>query len=206
MSVSHIVLNDFYSREALPKWNFDVAFAFYIGTETGTDENRIAGEYSKLLTKSVTDIKFPGTRIEKLLTYLPGMMFGYPGKPNLNGELTLTFNDDVDLTIRRIVNYLLQENYNPRYQQHEILDDGTDGYISKEHITEEHENKKFFDIYVRIRNTNGECVQKVVYKNCFVKSLGGLTLDYSGEELIRTTATFSYPYFKVLEPEGQDSE
>lgn len=199
---NHILLNDFYSLPAIPKWSFDVEFVFRVKTSddssNSSNSKKSVDSYKDLLSKSIIDIKFPGTRIEKLLTYMPGMQFAYPGKSSVNGELVLTFNDDDKLTIRRLTNYLMQMNYNPRYQQQDVLDSGTDGYESLYELGNSTED--LFDIYLKILDGNGRCVQQAVFKCCFVKSLGAVDLNYSSEDILKTTVTISYPYFKILEP------
>ena len=212
---TNIMFNDFYEENAMPKWYFDVAFLFHDNAGAGfdTSESQYSKNYlySELLSKAVTNIKMPELRNDKLVTYLPGFHFAYPGKPGLNGELSLVFNDDSHLTIRRIANYLQQYNYNPRYQQHDFFDEGADNYLSLVHTVIGDVGKPFiispkFDIYVRIYDCFGKFVQKIVYKNCFVKTIGSLDLDYSSEEIVTTQVSICYPYFKVLNPSEIDSE
>lgn len=211
---NNIFFNEFYDEPALPRWNFDVAFIFHdANSNYESSESTYAKNitYSELLSKAVTNIKLPEMKIEKLVTYLPGFHFAFPGKPGLNGEISIKFNDDLSLTIRKIADYLLQYNYNPRYQQHDSFDSGTDNYLSIAHTVVKDTAKNFviapkFDIYIRIYNVYNEFIQKVIYKNCFVKSIGNIELDYAGEDIVSTSITVSYPYFKVLNPDEIDNQ
>lgn len=213
--MNSIFSNSFYDNEALPKWNFDVNFIFYnsdalayTSTEDSYSKNAV---YSEILSEAVTNIKIPEMKVDALVTYLPGFHFAYPAKPGLNGEMQITFNDDYRLTIRKIADYLMQYYYNPRYQQQPYFDQGTSTYTSLAHLVCGDLAKNFviqpkFDIYVRIYNHKNDFVQKVVYKNCFVKSIGGFDLDYSSEELVNTQITVSYPYFKVLDTDEEAND
>ena len=213
--ITNIFKNSFYAdTAALPKWNFDVSFIFHETDadtkESSEDAHARCAEYGEFLSSAVNTVKIPDHKIETLLTYLPGLQYAFPSKPGLNGEITLTFNDDANLTIRQIADYLMQYNYNPRYQQHKCFDDGTETYVSIAHQLLADLGKNYiiapkFDILVRIYNSENEYLQKVIYKNCFVKSLGGLNLDYASEEVVTTTVTISYPYFKVLSKYDDES-
>lgn len=211
--MNNIFFNSFYDTEALPKWNFEVSFIFYnnagaLAYDSAEESYTKNAVYSELLSQAVTNIKLPEMKVENLVTYLPGFHFAYPAKPGLNGELQITFNDDMRLTIRKIADYLMQYHYNPRYQQQPYFDTGTDTYLSIAHMVCGDMVKNFvippkFDIYVRIYDQSNEFVQKIVYKNCFVKSIAGIDLDYSSEELVNTQITVSYPYFKVLDEDTE---
>lgn len=213
--MSNIFFNRFYNADAMPKWNFDVAFIFHdVAADTlESAEQQVASNamYSEVLSRAVTNIKMPELSVEMLATYLPGLHFSFPAKPTLNGELQIRCADDSKLTIRRIADYLLQYNYNPRYQQQDYFDSGTTNYVSPAHTVLLNIGKDIvispkFDVYVRLSNGTGDYILRVIYKNCFVKSVGSVELDYSSSELVETTFTVSYPYFKVLKPSDDEAD
>ena len=193
-----------------PKWNFQVDFV--IPGDPEVTNEILPQSDSLLLSQSVYSIKIPELNVENFDTWFPGMKFTYPGKPKIHGNNAITFYDDQKFSIRRILDKLMKLNYNPRYNWNDSFDVGYEDYVATEHHKLLNEPGHYItprvDIYIRIFDcfNDYEYVKKIVLKNCFISAISGQELSYDSNEAVEVTATFNYPYFKVLEIAPEEKE
>jgi hypothetical protein len=122
--------NDFFERPPQPLYAFAVEFRFSEALSTGEVPSEIEGdppdwlkalekylksngmetpsEWAKKLSKSIT--KFPfvhPTATGNFPLYFPGYMNTYPGRYESNGQIQVTFNDNVKRDIRCILEQMM---------------------------------------------------------------------------------------------------
>ncbi len=189
--LTNIFHNDFYNRPTMPNWSWEVSIL----------ESSSEGEITTF-TKAASKVEIPELQMLTTQTQFRGITFDIPTRLDNTGELTITFNENSELELYRMLKgYLLPTSFNH-------------GYITDEYPTETGGKGMLqyvpFDIYVKLFDPRPELQQDsekaikyaFVFRNCFILDISDVDFAYDTEEVLEYTVKFHYN-FRI---EGNDAD
>lgn len=181
--------NPYYKNyKPLPKWSFSVNFEGFIKNK----KNKI--DYSNALSQSIVNAQWGKRETSIVKTYYAGMEANFPGRVQNTGELTLTFNENSDLRISKI----LEEMFNGECSNDHFFI-GKGNYIFNSAF-----NKTGRTIVLKIHkpeynmSINGvdeHLSAKIEFHNCILVSINEEEFNYTTvDDTLTKTARIAYDY------------
>lgn len=193
--IQNIFHNDFYNEPVMPNWSWEISII----------SNPIEGwteEQMSIFSKAVTKVNIPDLEMLTTASQFRGLTFDVPTRLENNGEITLTFNEDSDMTLYKdLRNKLYYTSYN-------------DGYIIDEWSKLDEKTSKPidtymlyyapFDIHVKLMNPESptEIAYIFIFHNCFITSISDVEFKYNSEEV----AVYDVKIHYNFRLEGTDAE
>lgn len=144
---------------------------------------------SEPLEQRVKSISIPGRSVDPIETYFYGNKQVFTGRTSFPNSITITFEEGEDQKILQLLYEWFQTIYNTDF-------DSAAGGISNSVTRKDYAKQIILTMY----KYNGEQAGKrIMLINSFPQSLPDVTLDYSGNELIRYDVTFSYDLWKFID-------
>lgn len=188
MGIKSIWDNPYYKNyQPLPKWSFSLNFENFI-------KNKKDAGYDATLSNSIIKAQWGKRETSIVKTYYAGMDANFPGRVQNTGELNLTFNENANLDVSRILEELFNGEcsndyfftghgdyiYNPKFNKTERT------IILKIH-------KPSYNM--SINDKAEDVVAEIEFHNCILVSINEEEFDYSStDDTLTKTARISYDY------------
>lgn len=191
MGIKSIWDNDFYNKPPLPKWSFIVDFGSFVKDSS----------YAPTLQKAIVSCQWGKRETSIVKTYYAGVEANFPGRVQNTGELNITFNENEDMQISRILDELFNgECSNDRY----FTGKGNYTYnktfnktgrtitlIAIKPDTKTEVNAEHAENEAAVVNKAGS----VSFHNCILTSIDEVEFSYdSTDETVQRVARISYDY------------
>ena len=195
MAIDSIWNNDFYNRDPVPTWMFEMDFTqLFINEKNKKD-------YGDVLNKAVISCSWNERSITSIPVYYAGVEGKLPGRVANSGELEIKFNENSSFKVSKI----LEELFHADASCDAYFDDKGPYSFNKKFdkvnrtirlILHSPENRRF------IQDPKKESIAKrpvvIEYHNCWLSKIGSQEFSYENEEeTITRSATFTYDFFKV---------
>jgi hypothetical protein len=189
MGIKSIWDNPFYQNyKPLPRWCFSVNFENFILNKKDT-------YYGPTLSQAIQNCTWGKRETSVVKTYYAGMEANFPGRVQNTGELNITFNEDANLNVSRI----LEELFNGEISNdHYFL--GSGDYIYNKEF-----NKTSRTIILQIHkpavnmaindNKVNTLVAEIEFHNCMLVSINEEEFNYTNtDEVLTKTARIAYDF------------
>ena len=195
MGIKSIWDNSFYKKYTpMPKWAFEVNFCNIVDPKQIDDVEIL----NKAVTNAVWGKKEAGSIVP---IYYAGIMVNHPGRISTAGELSLTFNENSELTITNVLEeifalYTFDESYfNETEDGKNVPYKRQDSWKGNniEVIVHDMSWKGTKEIEGKSR------LKKYIFHNCFATNLEEVEGQYDSDDLVQRTMRFSYDYMTTEE-------
>lgn len=212
MAITSIWNNPFYNSPPIPKWSWELDFkSYFVNKDNGFDvEHRI--NYADTLSHAAVSCSWGARNGNLISVYYAGVESKLPGRSQPCGDLTIKFNENVDMDVTRVLEELYHAEINCDSYFY-----GKEGYAFNENFNKVdrtirlllHKPDYIMQIepnsydYVKPSQDAVEKAQKniltvIEYHNCIMYKIDQNELSYESEdEVISHTATFSYDFMTV---------
>lgn len=182
--ITSIWENDFYNTPPQPLYAFEVVFDQFAD---------IAELDGKLLAKAVKTITMAERKTNPVPIYYGGMEFRHQGRVENAGEVTITFNEDQNLSVTNILTKLFNKiSWNQNWPK----STGSQAYVNKAG-----NNKIILKILkpdsLMYGTDGGTYSKQITYNNCILMNIGEVEFSYDSEEVMEIQASFSYNYMET---------
>lgn len=195
MGIRSIWDNSFYKNYTpIPKWAFEVNFC-NLSDPKFIDDIEIL---NKAITNAVWGKKEAGAIVP---LYYAGIMVNHPGRMSTAGEMSLTFNENSELEVTKI----LEEIFSLYTFDEKYLDESENG---KAIPYKKIDTWKGNDIEVVVHDTSWKGaietegksrLRKYIFHNCFATSLEEVEGQYDSDDIVQRVIRFSYDYMTTEE-------
>lgn len=194
MGIQSIWSNDFYEKPPQPLWAFEVVWNQYSDLP----------EYAQtLLHKAAISGKIAERKANVVQTFFGGVTFMHLARSDNADQLTIEFNENEDLDVTQA----LQALWNRTAMNQDWPEGGKSETTNPIYRYQNGDNK----IVIKILKPNDnyeyglDCADNFVSKiitfyNCKLMQIGETEFNYTSDEVMKLSATFSFDYMKVTNP------
>jgi hypothetical protein len=185
MGIKSIWDNSYYKNYTpMPKWAFEVNFCNLVDPGMVDKVNVL----NKAVTNAVWGKKEAGSIVP---IYYAGIMVNHPGRITTAGELSLTFNENSELTITDAL-----EKIFALYTFDEKYFDESVPYKKEETWKGNNIEVIVHDMsWVGPKEIEGKSrLKKYIFHNCFATNLEEVEGQYDNDDIVQRTMRFSYDY------------
>jgi len=163
------VLNTLKTKRILRTWEFRVEF------QNADDLTNVAKEIW------ISAVSFPGREVSDIELPIGGTTVKYPGPPTYNNSWTVTFRDDISLTIRKALDKYM----------------GPVAWYEPEKATFQ-KNDLTVILRPEFRGEKGTAPQ-ITLEKVFISNIGEISMNYGEESIATYDVTFNYHRWKFNE-------
>lgn len=190
MGIHSIWNNPYYKNYTpLPKWSFAVNFLnFFIN-----NINKTASEYADTVSQAIVNCTWGKREISLVETFYAGISAKFPARVQNSGELSMTFNENSNLDISKILDELFTgECSSDQYFT------GEDNYITNKEFNKL-DRTIILDIlepsYEMDAESGAGLIAEIEFHNCILIAINEEEFNYTQtDDVLQRTARISYDY------------
>lgn len=196
-----------HESEPLPEWSFSVDF---VPISSYFDNARLAVMFTTL-TKAVISVTINELKANTSKLMYAGLQHPFVTNMNTAGDLHIKFAENERFTISNILRKIYRWcSHDPEFAVYDLSVTHTDDQTEPKGMPYTSNTNPIFDKFVcdivvnvyppeiaHAFNNSDEILHPAfiyTYKNCWLKSIAQLALDYDSDEMIDRDAVFTYQY------------
>lgn len=204
MSLNNIYANNFYDKGPIPLWSFAVDFDIKTPSLSETELFK--------LSKAIQNCQFGERGVQTQDIFFNGFKRAVPTMATTDGTLNLTFNENTNLDITKIVSKIYKYSYNDLATSQDYFQLDSEDTDSTSSDTYDYRTTQFEPFKVNLKiykptkcalaldsGDNDDFLLKVVYYNCTITKINNVEFDYAKDTDVMTVQTeIHYDYMRAL--------